>query len=149
MNWNSDTPENFPAAVQRATLPGGTAVLDRYVIREAVYVSGMELYYRAVDQASKEEITLCELLPMQWCMLDENGSFVPYQENTALQWTPVREAALSRLQTMQASQEDASPSALLDVFEDRGTVWYTMHYRHTEPLRSMLDKKLLSPKAAI
>ncbi|MCR4645284.1 MAG: PASTA domain-containing protein [Oscillospiraceae bacterium] len=149
MNWNSDTPENFPAAVQRAALPGGTAVLGRYVIREAVYVSGMELYYRAVDQASAEEITLCELLPMQWCMQDENGDFVPYQETTEQQWTLFREAALSRLQSMQASQEDASPSALLDVFEDRGTVWYAMHYRETKPLRTLMNEKLLSPKAAI
>ncbi len=149
MNWNSETPETFPAAVQRAALPGGTAVLDRYVIREAVYVSGIELYYKAVDQASKEEITLCELLPMQWCMLDENGNFVPYQETAKAQWTLFREEALSRLQHLVDSQEDNAPSALLDVFEDRGTVWYTMHFRQTVPLRSLLDKKLLSPKAAV
>ena len=149
MNWNSETPETFPAAVQRAALPGGTAVLDRYVIREAVYVSGIELYYKAVDQASKEEITLCELLPMQWCMLDENGNFVPYQETAKAQWTLFREEALSRLQHLVDSQEDNAPSALLDVFEDRGTVWYTMHFRQTVPLRSLLDKKLLSPKTAV
>lgn len=149
MMWNSETPEAFPAAVQRAALPGGTAVLERYVIREAVYVSGMELYYRAEDLASGEEVTLCELLPMQWCMQDEDGWFVPYQESTEMQWNTARAAALSRLEKMLSLQDDASPSALLDVFEDRGTVWYTMHFRRSAPLQELLDEKLLSPKQAV
>lgn len=149
MMWNCETPETFPAAVQRAALPGGTAVLERYVIREAVYVSGMELYYRAEDLASGEEVTLCELLPMQWCMQDANGWFVPYQESTEMQWNTFRASALSRLERMLSLQENASPSALLDVFEDRGTVWYTVHFRRTEPLQRLLSEKLLSPKKAV
>ncbi len=147
MLWNSEN--GFPEAVRRAAQAVGTQVTGRYAVREILYVSGMELYYHAEDLATGMDVTLCALLPMQWCRQDETGSFVPYHERAQMQWKPVKMTALARLQRLRALPDEVSLPELLDIFEEKGTIWYTMPYQKSQSLRALINKKIIAPKQAI
>lgn len=146
MSWYSENPERFPAAVQRVTLPDGTFIGGRYHIRETLCVSGSELYYRAQDSASGEEVCLCEMLPLRWCMQDDNGSFVPYRKDAQMQWDLAKQTALARLDALRP--ESALPQ-ITEIFEDRGTVWYAASLREERPLSSLLSERIIAPDQAV
>lgn len=148
MRWYSEQRERFPAAVQRAALPDGAFLAGKYRIQNAITVSGTELYYAAEDVTSGKEVCLCELLPLQWCMPDENRSFVPYRPDAGMQWELLRNRAFARLERLLTNPEDAAP-VVLDVFEEKGTVWYASALREEQPLSRLLAERIIAPDKAI
>lgn len=148
MRWYSEQPGYFPAAVKRASLQPGSYTGGKYRILQALCVSGMELYYEAEDTSTRKVVCLCELLPLQWCMPDESSSFVPYRPEAGMQWELFRDAALTRLRRLANDPEHAVP-AILDVFEDNGTVWYASAMREEQPLSRLLAERIVSPDKAV
>lgn len=148
MSWYSEQIQYFPPAVRRVTLPEGTYVAGRFCIRHALHVSGRELYYLAQDIETGEEICLCELLPLQWCMPDETGYFVPYQEDAGMQWELIKNTAYRRIDRMSGEEDGALPE-LTALFEDRGTIWYAAVYHETRSLRQEMAEHIIAPDKAV
>ncbi|MBR6618300.1 MAG: PASTA domain-containing protein [Oscillospiraceae bacterium] len=149
MSWYSTDTEKFPAAVQLALLPEGTKIHNCYVISHALRVCGTELSYLAEDSRTREQMVLHEILPMRWCMRDENGCWVPYQSDAQTAYDSIRSTCLNRLQQLQNQHEETAVEIILDLFEDFGTIWFVTEYNEQKTLSYELGEKLYSPQEAI
>lgn len=149
MSWYSTKTEKFPAAVQKILLPEGTKIHDSYIISHALSVCGTELSYLAEDSRTKEQMVLHEILPMRWCMRDENGCWVPYQSDAQASFDSIRSVCLSRFEQLQNQHEETAVETILDLFEDHGTIWFVTEYVPQESLSHALSKRLYSPQEAI
>ncbi len=145
MHWYTEAAAQLPAAVTQAMCRPGTQA-GGYTIQEVLYVSGSELYYRAAG--ADGEVLLSEMLPLRWCYAAE-GSFVPYHAQSELQWNAARAAAAARLDILRSLSEEAALPEISDVFEEKGTLWYTMPLQAAASLRSVMDSGTLSPEEAL
>jgi beta-lactam-binding protein with PASTA domain len=109
----------------------------------------MELYYEAQDMQTEEKVCLIALLPMRWCMQDENGSWVPYHEAALTEWNTVRAGCLARLEQLRQFSEESALMSISDVFEERGTVWYVTPLQEMQSLAVLLRERLYTPQEAI
>ncbi|MBQ2265743.1 MAG: hypothetical protein II341_10100, partial [Oscillospiraceae bacterium] len=82
MSWYS-TNDTFPSAVRQAQKAEGTVIHQIYRLGKALRVCGLELTYEAEDLRTRRPVYLHELLPMRWCMQDENGEWSPYHAEAA------------------------------------------------------------------
>lgn len=149
MSWYSTNSESFPAAVSHALLPENTVIHENYTIKKAVRVCGTELCYLAVDSRTQKNIMLHEILPMRWCMRDENGNWTPYQSDSENMFDPVKTGCLTRLTQLQNLHGESALENILEVFEERGTVWFTTDYAEQESLFHVINGKLFTPQEAI
>ena len=149
MSWYSTDTEKFPAAVQQALLPEGTKIHDCYIIARALRVCGTELSYLAEDSRTREQMVLHELLPMRWCMRDQSGCWEPYQTDAQTAYGSIKSICLSRFQQLQNQHEESAVETILDLFEDRGTIWFVTEFTKQKTLSSVLAEKLYSPQEAI
>lgn len=149
MSWYSTNTEKFPVAVQRILLPEGTKIHDNYVIRHALRVCGTELCYLAEDLRINEEVILHELLPMRWCMRDENDCWIPYQSDAETTYDSIKSTCLNRFEQLRNLHDESAVERILDLFEDHGTIWFVTEYVLQETLAHALGDGLLSPQESI
>lgn len=149
MNWYSTNTEKFPPAVQRILLSDETSIHQRYTIRSAIRVCGTELWYLAEDTETSEYIILHELLPMRWCMRDENGCWTPYQSDAQEQFALIRQRCFNRYEQLQKQQEEFAVESILDLFEEQGTIWFVTNFVAQEPLAQTMGERIFSPQEAI
>ncbi len=149
MSWYSTNSESFPAAVQRALLPEHTTIHECYTIEKALCVCGTELCYLAADSRTDEKIILHEILPIRWCMRDENGNWVPRQTDSENAFEAVKADCLKKLGTLQKLHEESALDEIPDIFEEMGTIWFTTKYMEQVNLFQVINGTIYSPQEAI
>ncbi len=148
MSWYS-IDKTFPSAVRNAMLPPGTRIHDVYVLGEAICVCGLELTYAAQDTRTQQPVRLRELLPMRWCMRDENGSWVPYHAEAASLFETVKQNSCTLLARLQQLHEEAALEPILDLFEAAGTIWIVTPDAEEQSLAQAIAGKLFTPQEAV
>ncbi len=148
MSWYS-TNDSFPAAVQRAALPAGTSVHNDYILEKPLRVCGLELTYLARDSRTQQPVYLRELLPMRWCMRDENGIWTPYHAEAESLFSAVKSGYLAQMERLQMFCEESAVEQILAVFEAGGTVWIASEYAQEYSAAEALAAKLFTPQEAI
>lgn len=141
--------DTFPTAVQRAQLSEGTVIHTEYRIRKAFRSCKTELTYLAQSLHTGETVCLHELLPMRWCMRGEDGSWIPYHTEAQIQFEAVRSSCAARLERLWQLYEETALETILDMFEDRGTLWTVTEYTEAHCLTEELSQRLFTPQEAI
>lgn len=151
MIWFSEDIESFPQAVKRGMLADGTTVAERYVTERAVRVSGTELTYLAEDKETGQKVYLHALLPMRWCMQDEEGRWVPYHAAAEAEFSAVKETYRARGTFLQSMKEETALEQVEAVAEDLGTIWMVTACGEESPraLETEMAAHIYTPQEAI
>ena len=148
MSWYYEHPERFPSAIRHALPAAGTVLRDAYEIMEPLYICGTEVCCLGQRLSDGEHCLLLGLLPLHWCSVAPDGSFVPYHEDAANAWDAIRKNAFRRLCKLLDHLDEDSIPPIRDGFEALGTVWYVTPFAETKPLSAQMQGGLLSPQEA-
>ena len=119
MTWYFAQESEIPENIKSILCNQNDKINNNYVIQKILYLSGIEVYYLAIDlKNSKQQVILCELLPLQFL----------FQAGDESQWNATCEKALARLEILKDF------SNIQDIFSDLNTIWYVSNYKEMQEI---------------
>lgn len=123
-------------------LKQGTPLQDgRYVIKRVLGQGGFGITYLAEQVSLGREVAVKEFFMKDNCMRDDaSGAMTVPTTGSSIQVERYREKFLKEARTL-ASLDHPNIVSVIDVFEENGTVYYSMPYLPGGSLKGLINKK--------